>query len=190
MDTTRARLIAAAVRLFQSKGYAGTGVSEILEAADAPKGSMYHHYPDGKLGLAIGAVQVIAGEVDRTLAAHKARGLDAPAVLMALATDIAAWLEETGYTQGSLAGVLGAGLGENEERLRQALAGARKRWTTWFADLIGGDAQTARIRAQTGLAALEGAILLARTARDSTIVTDTARDVSAGWKTPGTVTGG
>lgn len=52
---TRDRLITTAATLFRKQGYNGTGVSEILTGANAPKGSLYHHFPNGKSDLAIAA---------------------------------------------------------------------------------------------------------------------------------------
>lgn len=52
---TRERLISAAASLFPSKGYSGTGLAELLAAARAPKGSLYHHFPNGKSDLALAA---------------------------------------------------------------------------------------------------------------------------------------
>lgn len=55
MDDTRTRLVISAAMLFRKKGYHGTGVAEILAKAKAPKGSLYHHFPNGKPDLAIAA---------------------------------------------------------------------------------------------------------------------------------------
>lgn len=52
---TRERLVHAAAELFRIKGYSGTAVAELLAAADAPKGSLYHHFPNGKSDLALAA---------------------------------------------------------------------------------------------------------------------------------------
>ncbi|WP_027257967.1 TetR/AcrR family transcriptional regulator [Leisingera aquimarina] len=52
---TRERLIRAAARLFRNKGYSGTGLAELLAEAGAPKGSLYHHFPNGKSDLALAA---------------------------------------------------------------------------------------------------------------------------------------
>ena len=42
---TRQRLIDAASELFWERGYAATGLSDILEAAGARGGSLYHFFP-------------------------------------------------------------------------------------------------------------------------------------------------
>ncbi|MFC4669288.1 TetR/AcrR family transcriptional regulator [Seohaeicola nanhaiensis] len=50
--STKERLIRSASELFRQRGYSGVGVAEILDAAKAPKGSLYHHFPNGKADLA------------------------------------------------------------------------------------------------------------------------------------------
>jgi TetR/AcrR family transcriptional repressor of nem operon len=41
---TRDNLIETGLRLIRSAGYTATGINQILEAADVPKGSFYHHF--------------------------------------------------------------------------------------------------------------------------------------------------
>ncbi|TLP69060.1 TetR/AcrR family transcriptional regulator [Parasedimentitalea maritima] len=50
---TKDRLIRAAAHLFSNRGYHGVGLAEILAEAQAPKGSLYHHFPNGKSDLAM-----------------------------------------------------------------------------------------------------------------------------------------
>ncbi|WP_010676620.1 TetR/AcrR family transcriptional regulator [Bacillus timonensis] len=52
MDT-KSLIIEVATKLFQEKGYIGVGLSEILKACNISKGSLYHHFPDGKEELLI-----------------------------------------------------------------------------------------------------------------------------------------
>lgn len=61
--STRERLITHAALLFQRKGYHGVGMAEILTAANAPKGSLYHHFPNGKSDLALAAAHFSADQM-------------------------------------------------------------------------------------------------------------------------------
>jgi Bacterial regulatory proteins, tetR family len=40
----RSRMVEGAVKLLATKGVEGTSFSEVLEASDAPRGSVYHHW--------------------------------------------------------------------------------------------------------------------------------------------------
>ncbi len=67
LPTTRDRLIATAAHLFRRNGYHATGLSELLSAAQVPKGSLYHHFPDGKSDLAIAAADWTAAQFIRVM---------------------------------------------------------------------------------------------------------------------------
>lgn len=56
-DDTRLKLIHAAANLFREHGYHGTAMSDVLERAGVPKGSLYHHFPGGKSELALQSAQ-------------------------------------------------------------------------------------------------------------------------------------
>ena len=61
--STRDRLITAAALLFRQKGYHATGLAEVLTTAQVPKGSLYHHFPDGKSDLARAAADWTADQM-------------------------------------------------------------------------------------------------------------------------------
>jgi len=56
MDT-KSLIIDIATSLFQQKGYIGVGLNEILKACNISKGSLYHHFPNGKEELLIACLQ-------------------------------------------------------------------------------------------------------------------------------------
>jgi len=58
MDT-KTLIIDIATTLFQQKGYMGVGLNEILKACNLSKGSLYHHFPNGKEELLIACLQSI-----------------------------------------------------------------------------------------------------------------------------------
>jgi TetR/AcrR family transcriptional repressor of lmrAB and yxaGH operons len=55
---TRARMVAGAVRLLAERGLQETSFSEVLDLTGAPRGSIYHHFPDGKDQLIAAAVDL------------------------------------------------------------------------------------------------------------------------------------
>lgn len=55
---SKAKILTAASRLFQVKGYHATGLNEILKESGAPKGSLYYYFPDGKEELALEAIKL------------------------------------------------------------------------------------------------------------------------------------
>ena len=54
--SARERLLDATVSLIRAKGAASSGTKEILDLADAPRGSFYFHFPEGKDQLVIEAL--------------------------------------------------------------------------------------------------------------------------------------
>jgi TetR/AcrR family transcriptional regulator, lmrAB and yxaGH operons repressor len=70
---TSARILRAAQHLFRKRGYKGTGLNEILELAQAPKGSLYHHFPDGKEAIGVAVIETITAGIMGLFAASKAR---------------------------------------------------------------------------------------------------------------------
>ena len=63
----RSNILNAAVTLFRRKGYAATGLNDILQQSHAPKGSLYHYFPQGKEQLGEEAAQLAGAVVSQTL---------------------------------------------------------------------------------------------------------------------------
>src|SRR3984885_11651941 len=57
LTPTRERIVDASAELFRRQGYAATGVKQIVTEAQAPFGSIYHHFPGGKEQLGAEAVR-------------------------------------------------------------------------------------------------------------------------------------
>lgn len=158
-DSTRARLIAASLRLMQCHGYGGAGVAAILEAANAPKGSLYHHFPTGKEGLAIAALGYLEGEVDTTLTRLVASGLSLGEVLRALAKECGAWLEQTNFCQTPLVSAIAGG--GAPAAVSAAANQARTRWVNTLANLAEDHTSP-----NFALAVLDGGLTAARLSHD------------------------
>lgn len=59
-NNTKDLFIETASTLFANKGYHATGISEILKKSQAPKGSLYYYFPQGKEQLAVAALKKTA----------------------------------------------------------------------------------------------------------------------------------
>ncbi|MEX0371715.1 MAG: TetR/AcrR family transcriptional regulator, partial [Tateyamaria sp.] len=66
---TKDRLILSAANLFRTHGYHGVGLADLLADSKEPKGSLYHHFPNGKSGLAMAAPTRASDEMLRVIAA-------------------------------------------------------------------------------------------------------------------------
>ena len=60
---TKDIFIDTASSLFANQGYHATGISEILKESNAPKGSLYYYFPQGKEQLAQEALQKTAEKI-------------------------------------------------------------------------------------------------------------------------------
>jgi AcrR family transcriptional regulator len=63
---TRSRIVGVAMQLFWEKGYASTSIADILKAANANSGSLYHFFP-GKQDLLIAVLDMYLAGIDAML---------------------------------------------------------------------------------------------------------------------------
>ena len=108
----RDRMIEAAITLMRRSGYSGVGINEVIAESGAPKGSLYHYFPQGKRQVATEALAVNAARtaafIDEKLAAE---GTPADKVRRLFAA-FAARLEKFDYRQSCAAGCVSLDLGE------------------------------------------------------------------------------
>lgn len=97
----REAILSAAVQLFRRQGYAATGLAEILEASGAPKGSLYHYFPGGKVEIGEKAVERAGETVAATLRDLVSETGDAGEVVERYARLLGGWLEQSGFRDGS-----------------------------------------------------------------------------------------
>ena len=57
LDSPRDRMVDAAIAGMRTCGLAGAGINQVIAASGAPKGSLYHYFPGGKLELAREALE-------------------------------------------------------------------------------------------------------------------------------------
>jgi TetR/AcrR family transcriptional repressor of lmrAB and yxaGH operons len=96
----RSRLIRTASALFRQRGFDGVGLTEILEASGAPKGSFYHHFPEGKEQLAEACMLYSGEQIGAFLDAAMTGAPDYPAGIRRFAAGMADWFEHSAFREG------------------------------------------------------------------------------------------
>ncbi|HEX8106844.1 MAG TPA: TetR/AcrR family transcriptional regulator [Kofleriaceae bacterium] len=171
---TRDRIVFAATQLFQRRGYHAVSTADILEQARAPKGSMYHHFPLGKEQIAIAAVERIRGDVLALLRKLQADGRSLEDTLRVMAAGMARWLRDSAWREGTMLASTAVGAVPDLPKLHAAIREAFDEWREHIAGRLvndGWDTASAQALAQTLLAGIEGAMMLARVDQNERIVT-------------------
>lgn len=157
----RAAMIDSAVALIREQGVAATSFSDVLAHSGAPRGSIYHHFPDGKSQLVEEATRSAAAYLGRGVA----RVLQSGDTVSALRELVDLWrrgLEATDYAAGCP--IVAAALGT--ERGAREVAGTT--FTEWCdliaASLVDDGVPRDRAAALSVLivSALEGALVMAQ----------------------------
>jgi TetR/AcrR family transcriptional regulator, lmrAB and yxaGH operons repressor len=175
-SSARQDAITAAARLFDRQGYHGTGIAQILAESGAPRGSFYFHFPGGKGELAVEAVRVAAAEVEHLLRAAAARHPRPGPMVRSVARALAQWLERSDYAEGCAVTAIALGA-HRDDQLRSACRAAYASWQCLLAEhLVAAGVERDRAAALASLvvASLEGAVVISRTRRDPTALTEAA----------------
>lgn len=166
---TRERLIHAARMLFLEQGYSSTGIAQILKAADARSGSLYHFFPT-KEDLLVAVLhrytELLCPEVIQPVVE---RVTDPIERVFAMLDGYRQMLLETQYLWGCPIGNLALEVGQSVPSAREVIA---RNFSLWQ-EAVSGWLEHAADRLPEGfdprqaalfvLTTMEGAVMLART---------------------------
>ncbi len=160
----RRKMIESAVTLLALRGLEGTAFSDVIERSGAPRGSIYHHFPNGKDQLVEAAV-ALAGE--RALSVlEDLHGSPPRAVTEAFLDLWRAVLVRSDLRAGCA--VLAVTVATDSPELLDRAASIFRAWRGGIAQLFveGGMPEDAAARLATTLvAATEGAVVVSRAER-------------------------
>ena len=165
---TRNRIVTQTAELLRIRGYAATGMQQIVKAAGSPFGSLYHHFPGGKAEIAAEAIRTVGGAYVEPLVEiidSEPDLLDGVRTFFRIAGE---HLETSGYADACPIATVALEVASTNERLRQATAEVFDGWlsqgTAYFVGR-GLSEQTSRGLTVALISALEGAFVLARATR-------------------------
>lgn len=167
-SAVRDRVIAATILLMRSAGYAGVGLSDILAHGKAPKGSLYHYFPDGKRQITREAMAVYADQAvelyGRAIAGSGTPGQKVRRLLKLPASR----LVESDFGASCLGGTLSLDLDDSLQDVRAEVQAFFERMVELLADGVGiEDKRRARGFAGLLLTTIEGAYVRGRAERSA-----------------------
>jgi AcrR family transcriptional regulator len=167
-STTKDRIIESSAKLFRRQGYTGTGVKQIVAAANAPFGSIYHFFPGGKEQLGAETIRTSGQLYIQLFAAIAAQAPDVVTAVGDFFSGAAETLQETDYADACPIATVALEVASTSEPLRHATAEVFESWiagaTEYFA-AAGISRGRARELAFSMLCLLEGAFIFCRAMR-------------------------
>jgi TetR/AcrR family transcriptional regulator, transcriptional repressor for nem operon len=169
---TRERIVMAAMRLFWQKGYGSTSIADILMAAEANSGSLYHYFPS-KQDVLLAVLDAYQGGIHPMLLEPAWQGIDDPIErIFSLLARYRQLIIDTDCFYGCPIGSLALELHEPDPPVRERLAANFEAWTGAVRDCL--EAAAERLPASLDrdalarfvLAVMEGGVMQARTHRD------------------------
>ncbi len=159
---SRTKMVRSAAALIGARGVNATSFSDVLDESGAPRGSIYHHFPDGKNQLAEEAIRWTS---ERVLAAQRACPARTPSGV--LECFIGLWRRVV-EASGGASGCVVAGVAVDTVAGTEAMEAVRSTFRSWVALLAeqlegtGLPKERAATLALTTLAGMEGALILCR----------------------------
>ena len=155
--------------LLRVQGYAATSLQQLARAAQAPIGSIYHHFRGGKREIAAAALRQAGAAYIQLLPMLLDQHADLAAAIDAAFAAAADDIANTGWANMCPVGTVAGEIADTEPELRQAAAEVIASWVDEGSRYLSGRglSQTdARTAMHALLAALEGGFLLARAQHD------------------------
>ena len=164
---TKQKMLISAAEVMRERGAAGVTIDEVLTRSGAPRGSVYHHFPDGRNQILAEALRYSGDSI--TAMIDDAAGWGAKALLREFIEFWERLLTDGDFTAGCP--VVAAAIGSDDEPKLSAEAGAiLGRWCTALTQAFANDGfndDDAASLAVMSIAALEGGIVLSRSTRNA-----------------------
>jgi AcrR family transcriptional regulator len=159
---TRERILYATAELLRRQGYNGTGLKQVVAEAEAPFGSLYHHFPGGKQELGEEVIGMAGAFFQALVTAVYDAEPTPEASVRAVFTGAAETLAATDYEDACPIATVALEVASTDDRLRRATATVFEQWAAALTERLGD-----RGKALAVIAALEGGFVLCRASRST-----------------------
>ena len=166
MSNVRGQILQTTCDLLEKQGYHGTGLNEIIKESGAPKGSLYHYFPEGKEQIACEAVLQAGRVTTERIRAGLAEKGNAPKVISDFILNIADHVESSDFGAGSPLTSIAMETATQSERINAACRQAYGMIESAFREKLlesGCSIKKATQLATFITASIEGGIILSRT---------------------------
>lgn len=161
----RKRVIETAATILSTRGLKGVSIREVSKLANAPLGSTYHHFPDGKVQIVTEAIEWAGEQAAITMKNCLTR--DAKNGLLLFLQQWYERVRSSAFRQGCpiVAAAIEASQNEHEEHVRTAIADVFGRWQKILIEHFlsqGKTVEYSKSLALTTISCIEGAVILCR----------------------------
>lgn len=163
-------MLSAAVELFRARGYEGVGVAELLTKANAPRGSLYFHFPGGKEQIGAEVVARVGAEVAQRFRELADSAVDLPTFIERVFKTTSKESKERDYTASCPMAAIATGFGADNPKLAAAVRDAFISWEREIAAAAqsrGMSEANAALFASAFLASMEGAFVVSKAQRSA-----------------------
>jgi TetR/AcrR family transcriptional repressor of nem operon len=134
--STRDHLIDVGVKLMHEHGYNTTGLTEILKAANVPKGSFYHHFASKEDFAAAALERYIEREAAHSAAVLGGSNASPLKRLKRYFTELIKTYGQTGPIQGCMMGRFSLELAQENVQLKKRISTAFAHWQHTIAGVV------------------------------------------------------
>ena len=185
-EDTRERFLTATAKLLQERGYRGASLNDILAESGAPRGSLYYHFPGGKEELAQEATRREVRMISDYLATAFRECAGSVEAVRAYVEGAREHARSGGFLLGCPVASLVLDSPEASSSIRDLCEEALDEWHALILDGLtagGIPAERAGTLATLILTSGEGALIVARSRRDSKPLDAVADELAAAVST-------
>jgi AcrR family transcriptional regulator len=182
---TRDKMVVSTALLLREHGLTGTSVRDVIEHSGAPRGSIYHHFPDGKVQLVEEAVEFAGDAITAAINQLSSEGGDPVEAIHLFVNVMRHVLVSSDFRAGCPVVAVAAESSpdaDEQARLSETTARVFADWTealTAAVESQGVAPERAKSLATLLIASIEGAVVMCRAQRSTGPLDDVETELEA-----------